>query len=163
MRPPPAKCDARKGWLHPRLDTLSRSTPPVRAQHGSTNFDALQFQNGWMQTFSLAASLAAGGEAGAGCGRGSSQRWPVRPLFLWWPELEPEGSLGFGKGSRWSYIWCPLLQRAAMRAVTGSFLRRAEHRLVDMVMAALALVLERLVVRSIGRAAKRGTPRGSHR
>jgi hypothetical protein len=50
-----------------------------------------------------------------------------------------------------------------MRAVTGSFLRRAEHRLVDIVMAALALVLERLVVRSIRRAAKTGAPRRSHR
>jgi hypothetical protein len=48
-----------------------------------------------------------------------------------------------------------------MRAATGSFLRRAEHWLVGMVMAALALVLERLAVRSIRRGAKKGTPRRS--
>ena len=50
-----------------------------------------------------------------------------------------------------------------MHAATGSFLRRAEHRLVDMVMAALALVIERLVLRSIRRGARKGAPHRAHR
>jgi hypothetical protein len=46
-----------------------------------------------------------------------------------------------------------------MHAATGGFLRRAEHLLVDLVMAALALVLERLVARSTRRGARNGARR----
>ena len=51
----------------------------------------------------------------------------------------------------------PLLQRAAMRADKVGFLPRAEQWLVDLAMATLALVLERLVLRSI----RRGTGTGA--
>ena len=50
-----------------------------------------------------------------------------------------------------------LLQRAAMRAGKVGFLPRAEQWLVDLAMATLALVLERLVLRSI----RRGTGTGA--
>lgn len=46
-----------------------------------------------------------------------------------------------------------------MHPAKGGFLRRTEHWLVDMVMAALALVLERLVARSTRRGAKKGAGR----